>query len=202
MTTSPKIKNRRTVILMLVMSILPIIFAGLYYANPQWISHYKNYGTLISPPIQLPENSLSAFGEFSKQHFNELDDRWVFMHIIPEHVVDCDKACTLAIHNSRQLWLMLNQNLMRLRRVVVFSKLNIAAKLEPVLLAEDEYALYAIGAPAMFNQISKIIPVPIASGTLLLRDPLGNVMLWYGPEFDPYKVKKDLSRLFRTSRIG
>jgi hypothetical protein len=204
MTTSnhKQTSNRRTIILMLVLSILPVVLAGLYYMNPQWISGYKNYGTLISPPIQLPTNALSAYGEFSKQHFTELDDRWLLIHIIPEHSVDCDKACMLAIHNSRQLWLMMNQNLMRLRRVVVFSNTASAAKLEPTLAIEDDYLLYAVGNPLLFNQLSNIASTPMTVGTLLLRDPIGNVMLWYGPDFDAYKVKKDLSRLFRTSRIG
>ncbi len=206
MTSSNKkqASNRRTIILMLVMSVLPVVLAGLYYMNPQWISSQKNYGTLITPPIQLQKNDLSAIGQFSKQHFAEIDDRWVFIHIIPEHAADCNDSCIAAVDQtigrSRQLWLMMNQNLMRLRRVIVFADTDIAAKLEPVI--KDEYLLYAVGKPEFFNQISKNVPAPIAVGTLLLRDPLGNVMLWYSPDFDPYKVKKDLSRLFRTSRIG
>jgi hypothetical protein len=194
--------NRRTIILMLVLSILPVVLAGLYYVNPQWISRYKNYGTLISPPIQLPTNALSAFGEFSKQHFTELDDRWLLIHIVPEHIIECDQASALAIYNSHQLWLMMNQNLMRLRRVVVFASADIAAQLEPTLAIEDEYLLYAVGEPLLFNQLSNIVPTSMTVGTLLLRDPLVNIMLWEEPDFDVYKVKKDLSRLFRTSRIG
>ncbi len=196
-----KQKNtRRTIILMLILSILPILGAILFYMNPQWISSYKNHGSLITPPIQLGKSDLVAFGRFSQENFSELDNHWVFIHIVPEQADNCDEACIKAIDDSHQLWIMLNQDLMRLRRLVVFSNADVAATLQPAI--KDDYLLYAVGSQTLFNQLSKKLPEPIHAGTLLLRDPLGNVMLWYSPDFDPYKVKKDLSRLFRTSRIG
>ena len=192
--------NRRTIVLMLIMSVLPIVTALLLYMNPQWISRYKNYGTLITPPLQLQKNDLTAFGKFSQQHFDELDNHWVFIHIMPEQVNSCNERCTKALYHSHQLWIMLNQNLMRLRRVAVFPNTDIAEKLKSVI--KDDYLLFAVGSRSLFNQLSKALPSPIDAGTIVLRDPLGNVMLWYSPDFDPYKAKKDLSRLFRTSRIG
>ncbi len=202
MTTNDKQQksNRRTIILMLIMSILPILGAILFYMNPQWIGGYKNYGNLITPPIQLQKSDLAAFGTFSQQNFSELDNHWLFIHIVPEPAANCDETCLKAIKNSHQLWIMLNQNLLRLRRIVVFPDTGIAAKLKPAI--KDDYLLHAVGNQSLFSQLSKKLPTPIRAGTLLLRDPLGNVMLWYSPDFDPYKVKKDLSRLFRTSRIG
>ncbi len=200
MTSINNKSTRRTLVLMLVLTVLPILMATLFYLNPQWISSYKNYGTLIMPPIQLKKSDLKALGAFSEQHADELDDRWLMIHVIPENVSECDESCQLAIHHSRQLWLMLNQNLMRLRRVLAVSNPKTGAK--AALEIDDEYLLYVVGNNDLFNSISKVIPSPVRPGTVVLRDPLGNVMLWYKPDFDPYKVKKDLSRLFRTSRVG
>jgi len=42
----------------------------------------------------------------------------------------------------------------------------------------------------------------IQDGSLLLLDPLGNIMMKYDPGFDPYKVKNDLMHLLRTSQLG
>lgn len=42
----------------------------------------------------------------------------------------------------------------------------------------------------------------LADGMLLLIDPLGNVIMWYEPGFDPYKVKSDLLHLLKVSQIG
>ncbi|MEE9346150.1 MAG: hypothetical protein V3U88_11140 [Methylococcales bacterium] len=193
-------RNRRTIVLMLLMSVLPIVAAILFYINPQWIGSYKNYGTLITPPLQLQKNDLTAFGDFSQQHFSELDDHWVFIHIMPEQVNSCHERCAKALYHSHQLWIMLNQNLMRLRRVAVFPSVDVATKLKSVI--GDDYLLYAVGSQSLFNQLSTVLPTPIDAGTIVLRDPLGNIMLWYSADFDPYKAKKDLSRLFRTSRIG
>lgn len=192
--------NRRTIVLMLIMSLLPIVAAILFYMNPQWIGGYKNYGTLITPPLQLQNSDLTAFGDFSQQHFSELDDHWVLIHIMPEQANSCNERCAKALYHTHQLWIMLNQNLLRLRRVVVFSNTTIATKLKPTI--DDDYLLYAVGSRSLFDQLTTTLPSPIDAGTIVLRDPLGNIMLWYSPDFDPYKAKKDLSRLFRTSRIG
>ncbi len=193
-------KSWRTITLMFVMALLPIVLAILFYFNPQWIKHYKNYGALITPPIELQKTDLTALGAFSEQHFDELDERWLLIHVIPEHATDCDAVCRKSVFHSHQLWLMLNQNLMRLRRVMVFSDAETGSRIQSTI--NDPYLLYAVGRQSFLTRLATLHSAPIAAGTVVLRDPLGNVMLWYNPDFDPYKVKKDLSRLFRTSRVG
>ena len=191
---------QRTIILMFVLALLPILLALLFYCNPQWIGRYKNYGTLIVPPVQLADGELTPLGAFSKQHFSELDGRWLFIHVVPRLSSTCDEACLKSVYNSHQLWLMLNQNLMRIRRLVVFADAEAGGKVMSAI--NDPYLLYAVAGKTLFQALSESIPAPLISGTVVLRDPLGNVMLWYNRDFDSYKVKKDLSRLFRTSRVG
>jgi len=39
-------------------------------------------------------------------------------------------------------------------------------------------------------------------GDVLLLDPLGNIMMKYHEDADPYGIQKDLKLLFKASQIG
>jgi len=55
---------------------------------------------------------------------------------------------------------------------------------------------------ALKNKISGLRQGRIPDGMLFLMDPLGNLMMQYEPDFDPYQVKSDLMHLLRSSQIG
>ncbi|MCH9699434.1 MAG: hypothetical protein K0U68_15150 [Gammaproteobacteria bacterium] len=200
MTIKSNNSARRTIILMFVITLLPVLIALLLYLNPQWISRYKNYGNLIQPPVQFKKNELTPADEFSISNFSELDNRWILIHLIPRQEQDCDQQCETAIYQSHQLWLMLNQNLMRIRRLALYHSIEQVEKLKSNL--DDQYLLHALGSDSLFQRVNQRLPQPLKAGTVVICDPLGNLMLWYTPDFDPYKVKKDLTQLFKSSRIG
>lgn len=54
----------------------------------------------------------------------------------------------------------------------------------------------------LIQKISALRSGQIPDGMLFLIDPLGNIMMQYEPNFDPYKVKNDLMHLLRASQIG
>ncbi len=54
----------------------------------------------------------------------------------------------------------------------------------------------------IIDQLHRVAINGLADGMLFLIDPLGNVMMWYEPGFDPYKVKSDLLHLLKISQIG
>jgi hypothetical protein len=54
----------------------------------------------------------------------------------------------------------------------------------------------------LLKKITTLRAGNIPDGMLLLIDPLGNIMMQYEPNFDPYKVKNDLMHLLRASQIG
>jgi len=41
-----------------------------------------------------------------------------------------------------------------------------------------------------------------ALDALYMVDPLGHLMMRYPPDFDPNRLKKDLAKLLRASRVG
>lgn len=52
------------------------------------------------------------------------------------------------------------------------------------------------------NKILTATQGKLPDGMLLLMDPLGNLMMQYPADFDPYKVKNDLMHLLKTSQVG
>jgi len=54
----------------------------------------------------------------------------------------------------------------------------------------------------LLKKITALRSGNIPDGLLFLIDPLGNIMMQYEPDFDPYKVKNDLMHLLRASQIG
>ena len=50
--------------------------------------------------------------------------------------------------------------------------------------------------------VDKLPAVSSVRDHIYLVDPLGNVMMRYPRDADPSRMKKDLARLLRASRIG
>ncbi len=57
-------------------------------------------------------------------------------------------------------------------------------------------------SPTLMQKINAIMAGGLKDGMMFLIDPLGNLILWYGPGFDPYQVKSDLLHLLKISQIG
>jgi len=97
--------------------------------------------------------------------------------------------------------LMLNKDLTRTRRAVIFFK-NVTPETINHWLENDKVLLRVKPSMAMAKKITDITNGKLTDGMLLLMDPLGNLMMQYGRDFDPYKVKSDLMHLLRISQIG
>ncbi|NBV74837.1 MAG: hypothetical protein EBR59_02325 [Methylococcaceae bacterium] len=74
---------------------------------------------------------------------------------------------------------------------------------EPVLSQiwqEDARLLKIKLSPSLLEKVQQVQAYQEAS--LLIMDPLGNLMMRYAAGYDPYKVRNDLSKLLRISQIG
>jgi hypothetical protein len=129
----------------------------------------------------------------------ELDGHWVLVNIVPSS--ECSKACLEAIHKTKQLRLMMNKDLTRIRRLVLLMQ-PVDNEVASVWWKDDLRLLRATLTKSLSEKIKQIRQGKIEDGMLLLMDPLGNLMMHYEPGFDPYDVKKDLGKLLRISQIG
>jgi hypothetical protein len=181
-------KSRRSARLNLIaiatVALLPFVGSYLLYWFWQPAEHI-NYGELIAAP--LPE--LRAAGALP-----QLQGKWAFV------MVDsgaCDEWCQRKLYIMRQVRLTQGKNMERVERVWL---LDDAVPPAPALLGEYWGTLVLQGpAPGL---LARLPSTGAASDHIYLVDPLGNLVLRYPREADPTRIKKDLSRLLRASRIG
>jgi cytochrome oxidase Cu insertion factor (SCO1/SenC/PrrC family) len=221
--TNQQQKNRRTILLLFGMTIVPFCIAWFFSLNPNLVTANKtnNNGVLITPPIEtainVTERDFIGIDKFSSENLKELQGRWILTLIIPQS--ECQQVCLENIHKTKQLWLMLNRDLTRVRRVaVVFNDVN-PVKAESWwqwdcqlydpktknYIADKNCQISLLRVKAgekLKNKLKQVKQGAIPDGMLFLIDPLGNIMMYYEPGFDPYKVVKDLKKLLSVSQIG
>lgn len=115
--TNQKKKNQRTIIILALMTLVPFSFAWLLTMDSDFRPGSTNNGDLIIPIITTERAELTGIDQFSINNIDELKGHWVMLNIIPaEH---CNKVCSEAIHATKQIRLMINKDLTRIRRAVI-----------------------------------------------------------------------------------
>lgn len=190
-------KGRLVLILVALTGLLPFAAAWQYAQHPEWVSKTSNYGTLVMPVQALPEGTLlkKAYGD--PKLVDEVSGRWVMLQVSQD---GCGSACGDTLHKTHQGWLMLNKEMLRVRRVLLVKdektwQKDAVRKDDALVTAHLEPALLEVLRAAVGNS-------SIPEGTLFLVDPLMNVALWYAPGFDPYRLVKDIKHLLKASQIG
>lgn len=192
-------KNRFALIAIVAICLAPVLVAWLIYKNPEWLTNKANYGTLITPAFKIDPALLTGADSFSRNNVNEYTGRWVMMHLIASE--RCDIACSTVVNATKHIRLMLNKDLLRVRRIVVVSD-KMAGDEAQSIWADDPTLLRFTAGSELFDQVANLISKPVTNGILFLVDPLSNLMMWYKPGFDPYGVKKDMKKLLDVSQIG
>lgn len=149
-------------------------------------SNFVNYGELFGP---LPLASVKAPPEIAS-----LQGKWLFL------MTDsgaCDDYCQRKLYIIRQVRLTQGQDQERVERVWL---LEDDKQPQPGVLEayRGTHVVRAQGSE-LLARLGRGTP---ARDHIFVVDPLGNVMMRYPREPDPSRIKKDLSRLLRASRIG
>ncbi len=184
-------------LMMLALSLGPLILAVYFFQNPENLSGRTNYGHLIQPSVPVERSRLSGFDAFSKQNIGELRGRWVLVHIVTSS--GCKRVCMDSLHKTKQVRLMLNKDLMRVRRLALIAALDNDAEKS---WDGHDYLLRSKLTEQLIDIARNAVGEPIPEGVVFLMDPIGNIMMWYEPGFDPYGMKKDLKKLLYVSRVG
>lgn len=192
-------KNKRTIIIIFSLSIIPFCIAWYLSSNDSWMGGGTNNGQLITPPVATQRDEYVGFDQFSLDNIKELAGHWVILNIIPN--IECSAGCIEAIHKTKQLRLMMNKDLTRIRRAVLILA-NVNDKSAQQWWKDDIRLLRVKPTVSLLEKIKKIKNKGIPDGMLFIVDPMGNIMMQYAPGFDPYKVKSDLRKLLKISQIG
>jgi hypothetical protein len=184
--------GRIKMILVLLVCALPIIasYFTYYVIQPQ---SRTNYGQLIEPIAPLPAATLKLL-DGSPVALESLKGKWVMISIDSGA---CAEACRDKLYKMRQVRLTQGKEKDRLERVWLITD---ETPLETLLIREYDGTrmLRAANAPVL----GRFTPAPQQSAHIYVVDPLGNLVLRFPADADPSKMKKDLGRLLKYSRIG
>ena len=172
----------------------PVIASYLaYYVVPP--SGRTNYGTLIEPQRPVPELRVSGL-DGAPARFASLLGQWVLLHV---DAGACDAACSAKLFALRQHRTMTGKERDRVERAWLVTD---AATPSADLLREYEGTVVLRADPAELAALLPVEPGRRAEDYLYVVDPLGNLMMRFPADGDPAKIRKDISRLLKASRIG
>lgn len=112
---------------------------------------------------------------------------------------ECDARCERKIWQLRQLRTMQGKEMDRVERVWLVDDRS-----EPAARLHEPYAgTWVVRRPPQ----ALLDALPVQPGStmrdhLWLVDPLGNLMMRYPPDADASRIRKDMTRLLKYSRIG
>ncbi|MDD2760880.1 MAG: hypothetical protein PHH11_11370 [Methylomonas sp.] len=190
-------KNRVTILVIFAMTIIPFGIAWFFAGNPDKIKLGTNNGDLLTPPLTTELTDFSGYDAFSAENIAELKGHWILIN--PVRQAQCEKACQEGLYKTQQITLMMGKDIARIRRLALI--FNQDHQPLPKQWQDDARLLKAVPSAALKDTL-KGIEGGAEPGGLLIMDPLGNLMMKYGPGYDPYQVRNDLSKLLRISQIG
>jgi cytochrome oxidase Cu insertion factor (SCO1/SenC/PrrC family) len=164
-----------------------------YYVMPP--PGRTNFGDLIEPQRPIPDLRLAG-ADGAAFKFESLRGRWVLLQFDSGR---CDPACVDKLYALRQQRTMTGKDRDRIERVWLIGDAAVPAD----TLASD----YA-GTVVLRADPAELAPVfPVEAGRrlqdyLYVIDPLGNLMMRFPATGEPSRIRKDLGRLLKASRVG
>ncbi|WP_246143352.1 hypothetical protein [Colwellia echini] len=183
--TSPH-KNRRSLLLLLAVFILPIVLAKLALDN-QWLSlGVTNQGKLVTEPLTLSELGLDQ---------TALDKKWLIIYRLPN---DCPELCLHSIETVHNSYVALGKDMPRVSAVLL--KEDIFSAQQNAQLAKSQWQILPLSP-----QLNSSIP----EAQVLIADPLGNIILTHQlPAQDELQatfgkaIVADMKKLLKYSKVG
>jgi hypothetical protein len=166
-------------------SLAPFVGSALLYFL--WKPHnFTNYGELL-PVTPLADKAIGA----EAFRFSELRGKWVF---VMADSGACDEYCRSKLYIMRQVRLTQGKNQDRVERVWLVDD-----AVQPAQALEQEYH----GTREVRVAGADLVALLPAAGSvrdhIYVVDPLGNLMMRFPRNADPSSVKKDISKLVKTS---
>lgn len=149
-----------------------------------------NYGELVEPQRSTDVLALAAGPDAA---LVAMRGRWVMVAL---DAGPCERACVDRLYAMRQVRLTTGKERDRVERVLM-----VTGPASP-LPAEYEGTLVVGVTP---EAVARFFPASADSRPadhIYVVDPLGNLMMRFPKDADPNRMKKDLAKLLRASRVG
>lgn len=179
-TGSVTARNRRMLLAMFAIAFLTLgsSYVLFYMARDGGVWGTTNEGVFVDPPLTVAELGLT---DSNGLPLTEGATWWLW--VVTEQ--DCLGECATAVHQLRQLHILLNKDSDRVRRGLV-TEPGVA----PGLLGEYPALEHLTG------------PLTALSEGIYIVDPIGNLVLYYPLEDAGKPVLTDLKKLLKLSQIG
>lgn len=173
----------------------PLILSYLtyYVIKPQGRT---NYGDLIDPRAHpVPELGLREL-DGKPTSLEQFAGKWILFQVDEG---SCAKPCADKLYYMRQLRLTQGKEMDRIERVWLITD---DAPLDTALMKQyDGTRLLRV------DPVKLAAWLPVKEGTqatdhLYMIDPLGSLMMRFPKDPDANKIKKDITRLLKASRVG
>lgn len=199
MTTTPTPAESSTrrrkgpLLAILALCLAPVIasYVAYYLVKPDGRT---NYGELIEP-LRATDDLVVREANGAAASLTAVRGKWVLLTVDAR---GCDAPCAARLYAMRQVRLTTGKERDRIERVLLVS--GEATPAAAVLAEHEGLRVYRVqGAPVRW------LP-PADGGTpedhIYVVDPMGNVMLRFPKSVDPNRMKKDIARLLKASRVG
>ena len=186
--------NQIKLVLIILIFILPFIISFLllddYTEDKEWET--TNYGELIKPILPITNIKINTASDISNT--NSLNGKWSLLYYLKN---DCLETCEDNIYLLRQVNTALGKDMDRLQRILMFDD-NVEYSSD--FLTSYPGLIYIYDKPNSLHGL--LSRASNGKSSILLIDPLGNVILKYNEELQGKKLLKDLKKLLKLSRIG
>ena len=192
-------KNFVIAMLIFLTPILVILSSTVWYYSGASLPEGRiNNGQLLSPPIDA--GKLGVTYDYQPFNIETIERDWMIFQFIKG---DCSSICDDAAYVARQANIALNRESIRVSRFLLSDSdknFDILEKYKP--LNHATYGKSSLIAKEFENQNIN----PFEEGSLFIVDPLGNIIMFYGPKEDKNEnfkqILEDLKKLLRVSKIG
>ncbi len=189
-------KNLRTVGALAAIFLLPLLAAFWMYYGGTWRPVGRtNHGQLIEPLRALPRAQLrEANGQVASADL--FHEKWGLVYVGDGQ---CNEDCQKSLYFMRQTRLSLNNEMTRVSRV--FLATSQCCNRE--FLEREHAGLLVIDASGPeAAELLSVLPQTERARSLLITDPLGNLVMRYDTRDDPKGLLTDLKKLLKLSHIG
>ena len=190
--------NRKKLVIVLLIFILPAMLATLMYAIGWRPSNTVNHGELIVPARPLENSEMQSLAGKTVK-LDELHGKWLMVYF---DTSACPEECIKQLYFMRQIHMSQGKHLDKIQRVFILTDESSLEPLKPKLI---EYANMMVlkadklTLAVLRKEFGMDESVKTEQRNIYFVDPLGNLMMQYHPGVEPAGMRKDLERLLKYS---
>ncbi len=189
--------NRVKLLSMAALFFAPMIIAAvLYYGPAEWKPSTRTaHGYLLDPARPLPGVEF----KLPDGQPETLDELWTVLHVADS---PCQEDCQYRLWQTRQMRTLLHRRRGRVQRAVLVSQDDDPAALWTQIQDEHPRLKVLSLSDEEREQFNSWLGQLKVEKPVLLIDPLGNFLMYYGDELPLKGMFSDIKKVLKLSNIG